>query len=69
MLWEPQRKHYYCPCHESAFALGGEIASTGSPAKRGLDTLEVDEKKLAAGEVWVRFRKFKAGIKEKKPLS
>ena len=63
------KEHYYCPCHESAFALGGEISSTGSPAKRGLDTLEVDEKKLAAGEVWVRFRKFKAGIKEKKPLS
>ena len=62
-------EHYYCPCHESAFALGGEIASSGSPAKRGLDTLEVDEGKLARGEVWVRFRKFKAGTSEKKPIS
>ena len=62
-------EHYYCPCHESAFALGGEIASAGSPAKRGLDTLEVDKEKMAGGEVWVRFRKFKAGIREKKPLS
>ena len=63
------KEHYYCPCHESAFALGGEVASAGSPAKRGLDTLEVDEDKLLSGEVWVRFRKFKAGIKEKKPVS
>lgn len=62
-------EHYYCPCHTSAFDLAGEIATDGSPAKRGLDTLEVDEEKLAAGEVWVRFRKFKAGVAEKKAIS
>lgn len=62
-------EHYYCPCHESAFALAGEIASAESPALRGLDALEVDEEKLAVGEVWVRFQKFKAGIEAKQPIA
>lgn len=62
-------EQYYCPCHESKFNLDGSLAPDNTQAPRGLDTLEVDEEKLAAGEVWVRFRKFKAGVPEKKAIS
>jgi len=61
--------HYYCPCHESSFRTDGSLAPDNTQAKRGLDTLEVDEEKLAQGEIWVRFQKFKAGISEKKAVS
>jgi len=67
---EKAGEHYYCPCHESSFRLDGEIADVAtSPAKRGLDTLEIDEEKLAAGEIWIRYQKFKAGVAEKKAIS
>jgi menaquinol-cytochrome c reductase iron-sulfur subunit len=62
-------KHYYCPCHESYFGIDGSIGNEDSPATRGLDSLELDEEKLADGEVWIRFQKFKAGVAEKKPVS
>ena len=62
-------EHYYCPCHLSYFEIDGAIGNEDSPAKRGLDTLEVDEEKLADGEVWVRFQKFKAGDAEKIAVS
>ncbi len=62
-------EQYYCPCHESKFNLDGSLSPDNTQAPRGLDTLEVDEEKLATGEVWVRFRKFKAGVPEKKAIS
>ncbi|MCI0744532.1 MAG: Rieske 2Fe-2S domain-containing protein [Verrucomicrobia subdivision 3 bacterium] len=58
------RKSYYCPCHRSAFALDGAIASA-SPAKRGLDELEVEIRN--GTEVWVKFQNFLAGKAEKIP--
>jgi len=61
--------HYYCPCHESSFRTDGSLAPDNTQAKRGLDTLEVDQEKLERGEIWVRFQKFKAGISEKKAVS
>ena len=61
--------HYYCPCHESSFRTDGSLAPDNTQAKRGLDTLEVDQEKLEEGEIWVRFQKFKAGISEKKAAS
>ena len=57
-------KSYYCPCHRSAFALNGSIASA-SPAKRGLDELQVEIRK--DNEVWVKFQNFLAGKAEKIP--
>jgi menaquinol-cytochrome c reductase iron-sulfur subunit len=57
-------KSYYCPCHRSAFALDGAIASA-SPAKRGLDALEVEIRK--DNEVWVKFQNFLAGTSDKIP--
>lgn len=60
-----QRKEYLCPCHTSAFAIGGEFLSGPSP--RGLDTLtcEVREKD-GRQDVWVTFQDFYCGIADKK---
>lgn len=60
--YRPDKKDFYCPIHDSAFAGSGDVVQP-SPAFRGLDELEVEVN--AAGEVWVKFQEFKAGIKEK----
>jgi menaquinol-cytochrome c reductase iron-sulfur subunit len=64
--WRGEQKHFYCPCHNSAFAQDGAIIPP-SPSARGLDTLDVaihDD-----GGVWVKFQDFKAGVKEKLPVA
>lgn len=60
--YRTEKKDYYCPIHDSAFAANGDVVQP-SPAMRGLDTLEVEIR--AGGEVWVKFQEFKAGISEK----
>lgn len=60
------RGMFFCPCHNSTFAVDGSINDAGSPSPRGMDTLEVEVK---AGEIWVRFRSFRTGIKEKVPVA
>jgi len=60
------RKGYYCPCHNSSFAADGRIADPRSPSPRGLDELEVEIRNQ--NEIWVRFRNFRAGEKEKIPV-
>ncbi len=62
---EGEGPHYFCPCHASSFELDGTKRNVDNPSKRSLDTLEVDGEKLAQGEVWVRFQKFKTGVEEK----
>ncbi len=64
--WRAEQRHFFCPCHNSAFAHDGAIIDP-SPSARGLDTLEVaihDD-----GSVWVKFQDFKAGVKEKIPVA
>src|SRR5439155_15359795 len=56
---------YSCPCHNSTFALTGQISSPSSPAPRGLDDLEVQIRKQT--EVWVKFQNFRAGEAAKIP--
>lgn len=62
---------FKCPCHNSAFSATGEresIAGKENPAPRNLDTLSIDEEKLAAtGEVWIQFQTFFTGREEKTP--
>jgi menaquinol-cytochrome c reductase iron-sulfur subunit len=60
------KKDYYCPCHNSSFAVDGKIADPKSPAPRGLDTLETEVK---GNEVWVEFQNFRTGMKEKVPVA
>lgn len=61
--FNPSAKAYHCPCHNSSFALDGSIADPKSPSPRGLDELEVEIRN--ENEVWVKFRNFRAGHKEK----
>lgn len=67
---DPKNCLYKCPCHNSAFNLEGEkvdLPGKENPSPRPLDTLEVDDAKLAStGEVWVKFLNFYTGIHEKK---
>jgi len=61
---------FQCPCHDSSFEpADGAIANPASPSPRGLDELETVIKQGSGGqEIWVRYRKFQAGTKEKKVI-
>jgi Rieske Fe-S protein len=63
--YNPDAKGYHCPCHDSTFALTGQISSPSSPAPRGLDELEVEIRN--ENEVWVKFQNFQAGQAKKTP--
>ena len=63
--YDGARKIYHCPCHNSSFALDGRIADPKSPSPRGLDELEVEIRNQ--NEIWVKFRNFRAGQREKIP--
>jgi len=63
----PERGTYLCPCHNSTFALNGQIENRSSPAARGLDSLQVEIR--ADKEVWVQFQNFQAGRAEKIPAA
>ena len=58
--YRPEQQDYFCPCHDSNFALDGSLKKGVSP--RGMDTLEVEIRK--GREVWVKFQRFKANTKE-----
>ena len=58
--YRPEQKDYFCPCHDSNFALDGSLKKGVSP--RGMDRLEVEIRK--GSEVWVKFQRFKANTKE-----
>ena len=61
--YRKDEQDFFCPCHDSNFDLEGNLLKGVSP--RAMDTLEVDEEKLKAGEVWVKFQRFKSNTKEK----
>lgn len=59
-------KRFACPCHASTFQVDGarlNVAECASP--RDMDPLKVDESKLTRGEIWVEFKKFRAGQAER----
>lgn len=58
--WEADQRQFYCPCHNSYFALDGKVL--GGPAPRPLDTLPV---KIEKGRLLVVYKEFKAGTAEK----
>jgi menaquinol-cytochrome c reductase iron-sulfur subunit len=58
--WQPQTRHFVCPCHGSVFALDGKVLA--GPAPRSLDTLP---KKIEQGELLVEWQRFEVGIPEK----
>ncbi|MGI8604712.1 MAG: ubiquinol-cytochrome c reductase iron-sulfur subunit [Verrucomicrobiales bacterium] len=58
---------FFCPCHNSTFAADGKIDDPSSPSLRPLDALDVHIND--AGEVWVKFENFRAGIAAKLPAA
>lgn len=58
--------NYFCPCHNSSFALDGKVLDPKSPSPRGLDELPVEVRN--GTEVWVTFQNFRAGLHEKVPV-
>jgi menaquinol-cytochrome c reductase iron-sulfur subunit len=61
-----EKKGYFCPCHNSLFAMDGKIADPKSPSPRGLDTLKTEVK---GNEVSVEFQNFHTGMAEKVPVA
>ncbi len=61
--YDPGEAKFKCPCHRSAFALGGAVEAGPSP--RPLDTLEIEEKD---GLVSIRFERFRQGVPGKEPV-
>jgi len=64
--FRPEKKGYFCPCHNSVFAMDGKIADPKSPSPRGLDELKVE---VNGSEVWVEFQNFRTGSAEKIPVA
>ena len=56
---------FFCPCHDSNFALDGQLKKGVSP--RDMDTLKVEIRNKA--EVWVKYQRFKANSSEKIVIS
>lgn len=53
--YEPARKTYLCPCHDSRFSLTGETIS--GPSERGLDDLPVQlDRDGRLKLTWLRYR-------------
>ena len=63
----PANKGFFCPCHQSTFALDGRISDPKSPSERGLDELPVEIRN--DNEIWIKFQNFRAGGKTKIPLA
>jgi Rieske Fe-S protein len=62
--YRTEKQDFFCPCHDSNFALDGKLKKGVSP--RGMDLLEV--KIRNDGEVWVKYQRFKANSSKKEPI-
>ncbi len=58
--WNPQSRHFECPCHGSVWTIDGKVI--GGPAPRPLDTLPY---KIENGRLYVEWERFKIGVAEK----
>lgn len=58
--WESSQRRFHCPCHNSNFSIDGDVL--GGPAPRPLDPLPV---KVENGKIFVMYKEFKAGTKER----
>ena len=61
--FDPAEVKFKCPCHRSAFGVGGDVEAGPSP--RPLDTLELQEEN---GLVAIRFQRFRQGVPAKEPV-
>jgi menaquinol-cytochrome c reductase iron-sulfur subunit len=61
--WLASDKVFYCPCHESRYALDGSVLS--GPAPRPLDTLPCQ---LDGGNLYIAWERFEPGVPFKKRI-
>lgn len=59
--WRSSEGHFFCPCHDSTFALDGKVL--GGPAPRPLDTLP---SRVEKGDLYVEWERFEPGIPYKR---
>ena len=59
-------RDFYCPCHNSSFAVDGSISNPDSPSPRGMDSLQT---KIENGQVKVKFMDYQTGKKDKIPVT
>lgn len=64
--YQTDRKAFFCPCHDSTFAVDGSINDPRSPSPRPMDTLAVE---VRGESVWLRFQNFRSGIPAKVALT
>lgn len=64
--YQVDRRAFFCPCHDSTFAVDGSINDPRSPSPRPMDTLAVE---VRGGAVWLRFQNFRPGIQAKVALT
>ena len=64
--YRKQSNDYFCPCHNSSFALDGSITTENSPSPRPMDTMET---KVEKGQVWIRFQHYRPNVVDKIPLA
>lgn len=64
IMYDDQKKLFYCPCHAALFDLDGKRTAqpSPSPSPRDMDTLEVT---VENGDILVAFKRFKEGTADK----
>ena len=62
VVYDPEKKGYFCPCHSASFDRDGKRGGSDCPSPRDMDTLEVE---LRGREIWVNYQKFRTGIAPK----
>lgn len=61
--YQPAEKRFFCPCHQSAFALDGTRQNQTPP--RDLDKLETEVKD---GVVWVKYQNFRTATAKQEAI-
>lgn len=53
--WQPDKKTFLCPCHDSRFSETGDLVGAG-PATRGLDPLPIEVQDGRLRLTWIRYK-------------
>lgn len=61
--WDPGKRHYVCPCHESLFDPSGERVT--GPSERGLDPLPVT---IKDGRIYLTWTRYRMGGSKREPV-
>lgn len=61
--YQASNQRFFCPCHQSSFALDGKKQNDTPP--RDLDSLDAE---IREGVVWVKYQNFRTAMPEKKAI-